>query len=77
MAIGRLTYLDLDPERRREAASTSRRRLAQLLDNPFLNQRQIKFLSDQLHHIEAWENGTIAEPPSPIDESALNSDDSE
>lgn len=59
MAIGRISYLQISREKRREAALPSRRRLQERLSDPTLTVEQRATLVAQLEHLAAWEAGTL------------------
>jgi hypothetical protein len=59
MAIQHVTYLDLTPEQRRDAAKTARTRLQTMISNPFLQPDQVKYLHDQMERLVQWERGEV------------------
>lgn len=62
MALGRITYLDLTEEQRREGAARSRAQIKALLSNPALTADQRKALQDRLAHLRLWEAGKLPGP---------------
>lgn len=59
MALGRITYLDLTPEQRREGAARARARLKTLLANPSLTPDQRAALRSRLDELRMWEAGEL------------------
>jgi hypothetical protein len=69
MAVGHLTYLDLPPEQRKEAAERLRTALRASLSSPFTAPEQRVMLTLQMDFITAWENGQLTvgtAPPVPV-----------
>lgn len=64
MAIGRMSFLDLSPEKRAQAAAAAISRLKTQLDNPFLTAEQTKFLQEKITQISHWEQGLVYTPKS-------------
>jgi hypothetical protein len=60
MAVGHVTYLDLSPEQRRQAAKAVREKVRAALANPFLTNEQKSALTYQLERITHWEHGRLA-----------------
>lgn len=59
MSVKHMSYLDLSPQQRREAAATRRTHLKAMLANPIMDQLQAKVIMRQLQVLAAWEAGTI------------------
>ena len=59
MALGRVTYLDLTEEQRREGAARAKARLKAMLANPALTEEQRVSLQDQMTRLRMWEAGTL------------------
>lgn len=59
MALGRVTYLDLTPEQRREGSVKARTRLKALLSNPMLTPDQRAALRVRMDELRLWEAGTL------------------
>lgn len=59
MAIKHLTYLDIDPAQRAEAANEARRRLRAHLASPFLTPDTAAQIHTQIAKIDAWEHGRL------------------
>lgn len=59
MGVKHMTYLDLSPEQRREAANEARARLQTHLSNPTLSVEQQAVIMKQLTDLDRWEAGTI------------------
>lgn len=55
MAIGKLTYLDLTPEQRREGAKAARERIRNAQMSPALDATQQAYLRSEAEKINAWE----------------------
>lgn len=55
MAIGKLTYLDLTPEQRREGAKVARERIRNSQMSPALDAAQQAYLKSEAEKIDAWE----------------------
>jgi hypothetical protein len=70
MGVGHLTYLDLSPEQRQQAAGRARERLRSHLANPFMTADQAKLLQEQAEKIDRWEAGLLPvetpRQPSPL-----------
>lgn len=60
MAIGKLTYLDLTTEQRREGAKVARERIRNAQMSPALDASQQAFLAAEMKKIDAWENCELA-----------------
>ena len=59
MSVGRLTYLDLTPGQRTEAAKAARQRVRTAMANPLLTPDQQVALQAHLRLIDNWESGRI------------------
>lgn len=59
MSVKHLTYLNLSPEQRREAAAKRRAQLKAMLANPLMEARQVAVVHEQLRMLAAWEAGTV------------------
>lgn len=59
MAIGKLTYLDLTPEQRREGAKAARERIRNAQMSPALDISQQAYLKAEAEKIDAWEKGKL------------------
>ena len=59
MAIKRMSYLQIPPERRREGATPVRQRLQERLADVTLTPGQREAAGRQLAHLAAWEAGTL------------------
>ena len=59
MAVRTLSYLDLTPEQRSQAATRLRDTLRGQLGNPFLSAEQRSVVQYQVDRITQWENGRL------------------
>lgn len=59
VTVKHLTYLDLTPEQRMQAANEARAKIRVLLANPFITEDQAFHLSQQLARLNHWERGTL------------------
>jgi len=66
MALGRVTYLDLTPEQRREGAAKARSKLKALLANPMLTADQRAALRIRVDELRLWEAGTLHTARQPV-----------
>jgi hypothetical protein len=65
MAIKHLTYLDIDPAKRSEAAEEARKRLRAHLSSPFTTADTASQIQAQIAKIDAWEHGQVPAAPAP------------
>lgn len=77
MAVQHLTYLDIPPSQRREAAAAARKRLHEHLSNPFLSPEQARTAHEKLTALDRWEAGQIhvRTATKPVQHSVALSDD--
>lgn len=62
MAARSLSYLDITPEQRREAAARTKSQLRSLLANPANTMEQRALLQARIAHLSQWEAGLLDAP---------------
>lgn len=59
MAIGHISYLDLDPKQRKLAAQRTRSQIRSMMTGNFITPEQSIYLQERLSLLDKWEHGLI------------------